>query len=73
MNKKTIITIIFTIATITAGAQELTWQKLGESLPGDIHIMPVRCHDNNHQENARASVEFTLDGGDARDACRTGV
>ena len=61
MSRKNIITIILAIAAVTAGAQELTWQKCNERLPGDIYIIPVSCHDNNHQENAKASVEFTLD------------
>ena len=61
MNKK-IITIIIALVSMTAGAQELTWQKCNESLQGDIHIIPVRCHDNNHQENAKSSVEYTIDG-----------
>ena len=50
MNKK-IITFILALVSMTAGAQELTWQKCNESLQGDIHIIPVRCHDNNHQES----------------------
>ena len=61
MSRKNIITIILALVAVCGGAQELTWQKCNESLPGDIHIIPVHCHDNNHQENARASVEFTLD------------
>ena len=62
MSRKNIITIILAlVTTLTAGAQELTWQKCNERLPGDIYIIPVSCHDNNHQENAKASVEFTLD------------
>ena len=49
MSRKNIITIILALVSMTAEAQELTWQKCNESLPGDIHIIPVRCHDNNHQ------------------------
>lgn len=62
MNKKTFITILLVLVGITAGAQELAWRECRESLPGDHHIMPVRCHDNNHQENAKASVQSTIDG-----------
>ena len=62
MKKENIITALLALVILPATAQELTWQKLGESLPGDTHIVPVRCHDNNHQENAKASVEFTFDG-----------
>ena len=62
MYRKNIITILLVFATLTAGAQELIWQMCNESLPCDIHIMPVRCHDNNHQEGAMASVEFSIDG-----------
>lgn len=62
MGKKTIITELLVFVAMTAGAQELTWQNCNESLPGDIHITPVRCHDNNHQEKAKAGVEYTIDG-----------
>ena len=62
MKKQTIITALLALAGLTAGAQELTWQKYNENLPGDIHIMPVRCHDNNHQKGAKASIEYTIDG-----------
>ena len=60
--KQTIITALLALAGLTAGAQELTWKKCNENLPGDIHIMPVHCHDNNHQEGAKASIEYTIDG-----------
>ena len=43
------------------GWEETIWQQCNESLPGEIRIMPARCSDNNHQEGAKASVEFTLD------------
>ena len=49
MKKQTIITTLLALAGLTAGAQELTWKKCNENLPGDIHIMQVRCNDNNHQ------------------------
>ena len=60
--KQTIITALLALAGLTARAQELTWKKCNENLPGDIHIMPVHCHDNNHQEGAKASIEYTIDG-----------
>lgn len=62
MKKKTIITVLLTLTMLSTTAQELTWQKCNESLPGDIHIIPVRCHDNNHQEGAKASVDYSIDG-----------
>ena len=62
MKKRQISIIIIALAAMTAYGQEQLWQQCNENLPGEIRIMPVRCSDNNHQEGAKASVEFTLDG-----------
>ena len=77
MNKKTII-IIALLAVIILGAVivkstmkagcdkscDQTWLPLNKELPSPIRIMPVRCYDNNHQEDfsAEGGIELTLDG-----------
>ena len=44
-------------------AEEQMWMRLNEKLPLPQRIMPVRCFDNNHQEEAEneGGIELTLD------------
>lgn len=77
MNKKTIfiaallaiailaaVTIIVSTSPISNKSDELTWLQQNETLPMPKRIMPVRCHDNNHQEDSEdeGGIELTLDG-----------
>ncbi|MBQ6964116.1 MAG: M60 family metallopeptidase [Bacteroidaceae bacterium] len=58
------ITMLFALVILPVTAQELIWQKCNEALPSSTRIMPVRCHDNNHQEGLPfdSGVEATIDG-----------
>ena len=76
MNRKTtfitaslaviILAIIAIIASTSAKSDKSDgqmWMRMNETLPLPQRIMPVRCHDNNHQEGAQdeGGIELTLD------------
>ena len=58
---KSIVALLFVLFSVAGHSQELKWQKLNETLPAPNRVYPVRCRDNNHQDD-ESDIKATIDG-----------